>query len=203
MNRSPLSKSEIEKLYNSGLSMTEIAGLLKCSVHKVVYWMSKYKLPRRSLSQAVYLKSNPEGDPFKIKTILSKEEMFLFGLGLGIYWGEGDKISKNAIRVANTNPTIIKMFIKFLLNICNLKEYKLLFQIICFNDRDPLKAKEYWVNQLGISGERFGKIVQIPSQGKGTYKKKSNYGVCILTVSNIKLKPWIMEELRKIEHLPL
>ncbi len=129
--------------------------------------------------------------------------MFLFGLGLGIYWGEGDKISKNAVRVANSDPAIIRMFIKFLLNICNLQQRKLLFQIICFNDSDPLLAKKYWANELRISGEKFGKIVQIPAQGKGTYKKKSRNGVCILTISNIKLKPWIMNEINKIEKMPL
>jgi len=73
---SSLSKNYLEKLYKNGHSMTEIAKLLDCSVHKVVYWMEKYKLSRRSLSQAIYLKSNPQGDPFKIKTKLRKEVCF-------------------------------------------------------------------------------------------------------------------------------
>ena len=203
MNSSPLSKKHLKELYSSGHSMAEIASLLNCSVHKVVYWMDKYNLPRRSLSQAIYLQSNPNGDPFKIKTDLNKNEVFLFGLGLGIYWGEGDKISKGAIRVANTNPKIIKTFIKFLLDICGLRKHKLLFQIICFNDSNPIEAKKYWANELGIKGKKFGKIVQIPTQGKGTYKKKSAYGVCILTVASIKLKPWIMEEINKLDYMPL
>ena len=201
-SRTPLAKNNLEKLYNNGHSMTEIAETLSCSVHKVAYWMEKYNLTRRTLSQAIYLKANPEGDPFKIKTDLDRKEMFLLGLGLGIYWGEGERISKDKVRVANSNPEVIKAFIRFLLDICQLKKHKLLYQIICFNDSNLVETKKYWSDQLGVSQEKFGKIVQIPTQGKGTYKKKSSKGVCILTVSSIKLKPWIMKELQKLAYLP-
>ncbi len=49
--------------------------------------------------------------------------------------------------------------------------------------------------------EKFGKIVQIPPQGKGTYRNKSAYGVCSLSVGNIKLKRWILQELHSIASL--
>ncbi len=183
--------------------MTEIAILLNCSVHKIVYWMDKYNLKRRTLSEALYLKLNPDGEPFKIKTDLNKKEIFLRGLGLGIYWGEGEKISKGLVRVTNTDPAILRMFRRFLLDISQLKEHKLLYQLICFNDSDPQEAKRYWAKELKISEAKFGKIVQIPSQGKGTYRKKSHYGVCVLAVANIKLKSWIMEKIEKLKKLPL
>jgi hypothetical protein len=72
---------DLEKLYKSGLSMFEIAAKLKCSTHKIVYWMNKYNLQRRSLSDALYVKLNPNGDPFKIKKIINQDEKFLYGLG--------------------------------------------------------------------------------------------------------------------------
>jgi hypothetical protein len=199
MNNAPLSKKDLTELYRKGRSMKQIAGIFSCSLHKVVYWMNKYQLLRRTLSQAIYLSANPRGDPFKIKTSLNKKETFLFGLGLGIYWGEGEKISKGQVRVTNTNPAIIKTFIRFLMNICRLEKRKLLFQIICFNDSDPVQVRKYWAEELKIKEEKFGKIIQIPKQGKGTYKKKSVNGVCVLTISSIKLKPWIMGELEKLQ----
>ncbi len=196
------SKENLQQIYQDGNSMTDMAKLLSCSIHKVVYWMDKYNIKRRNLSQAIYLKSNPNGDPFKIKTNLNANEMFLFGLGLGIYWGEGEKTTKNHIRVANSNPEVIKAFRKFLLNICRLRPYKLLYQIICFNDSNVTNVREFWSNKLGVNQDKFGKIVQIPSRGKGTYRSKSSNGVCILTVASIKLKPWIMQELSKLQALP-
>lgn len=93
---------------------------------------------------------------------------------------------------------MIKVFTKFLLTICQLEKRKLIYNLICFNDSNPEEVRSYWAKELGISKEKFGKIVQIPSQGKGTYKKKSMYGVCILIVGNMKLKSWIMNEINKV-----
>lgn len=192
-------QDKIKTLYDSGKSMMEISLLMNCSVHKVVYWLEKIGVKRRTRSDALYLKLNPDGDPFTIKTQLTNEELLLFGLGLGIYWGEGEKVSKGAVRVTNTDPKIIKVFKQFLLQICQLRPEKISYGIISFNDIDPKEVAKYWAKQLETSESKFGKIVTIPSQGKGTYKKKSQFGVCILIVSNIKLKDWIMSQLRDIK----
>ena len=40
--------------------------------------------------------------------------MFLFGLGIGIYWGEGTKVdSISSLRVANSDPGILRSFTGF------------------------------------------------------------------------------------------
>ena len=191
-------QDDIKKLYLSGKSMSEVADKLGFSRHKVAYWMKKMKISRRSRSEAGYLKYNPNGDPFLIRTNLGIEESFLMGLGLGIYWGEGSKKSKYSLRVANTDVGIIKTFRKFLLDICGVRKNKITFSIVCFNDVDPDNSRNFWAKELGILPEKFGKITVIPKQGKGTYKKKSLYGVCTIQVSNIKLRNWMMQELDRI-----
>ncbi len=198
-----LDKKQLELLYSSGKSMAEIAKVSNCSLHKVAYWMKQYDISIRSRSDAMYIKLNPNGDPFLIKSIFSKEEMFLFGLGIGVYWGEGEKASKSAIRVANTDVNVIIAFSNFLQIICGVKKEKIHYSLVCFNDSDPTIVKQYWSKMLAISDEKFGKIVLIPKQGKGTYKRKSQTGVCTLTVSNMKLKAWIMGEINKFKHLPI
>lgn len=197
--RSSISKEKLYALYSSGRSMTDIAKDLNCSLHKVAYWMNKHGVDRRTRSEASYLKANPNGDPFSIKGKLTPKEMFLYGLGIGIYWGEGEKTSRNAVRVANTDPFVIKKFVQFLLEICQLEKRKLIYNLICFNDSNPEEVRKYWAKELCVSTEKFGKIVQIPAQGKGTYKKKSKFGVCIVIVCNMKLKLWTMEEINKIK----
>ncbi len=104
--------------------MKQLADKLNCSEHKIVYWMDKYKINRRNRSDALYVRLNPAGDPFQIKTILTSEECKLYGLGLGIYWGEGEKNTKHQLRVANTDPDVIQVFAKFLTEICLLKRRK-------------------------------------------------------------------------------
>lgn len=182
--------------------MMDIAKYLNCSVHKVVYWMDKYKIQRRSFSEAVYLAENPNGDPFNIRTKLSPIEERLYGLGLGIYWGEGEKISKGKVRVSNSDPNLITVFREFLISICQVTHSRIHYYLICFNDSNTHAVKSYWANQLQTTEDKFGKIVQIAPQGKGTYRKKSQYGVCILEVSNIKLKAWVMQELNKLSQMP-
>ncbi len=179
--------------------MPEISEIYKCSMHKIAYWMEKYGIPRRSRSEANYLKNNPNGDPFRIKTKLNSEGQFLKGLGLGIYWGEGAKTSKYSLRVANTDVDLIRTFRSFLLNICGLRKDKISYSIICSNDVDPNLSRNYWSKELGILPHKFGKITIIPKQGKGTSKKKSMYGVCIIQASNIKLRDWMMNELEGLK----
>lgn len=182
--------------------MMQIAKKMNCSVHKVVYWMDKFDIPRRSFSDAVYLNANPDGDPFSIKKILTDEERILYGLGLGIYWGEGEKVSKGRVRVANSDPHLLRTFRDFLLRICQATLSRIHYYIICFNDSNPKEALSYWSKLLEISDKQFGKIVQISPQGKGTYKRKSQYGVCIMEISNTKLKLWLMQELRNLYSWP-
>jgi len=189
-------KSYLTKLYTNGSSMAEIADTLQCSVHKVQYWMDKYNLKRRSRSVAQYRKLNPNGDPFSIKTELSKKQTFLHGLGLGIYMGEGEKVSKSGIRVANSDPYIIKLFREFLIDICQADIKKISYSLVCFNDTKPEAAAQFWSHALNIQNIDFGKIVSIPVRGKGTYKRKSFYGVCTVSFHNMKLKSWIMEQIK-------
>ncbi len=194
-------KEELIRLYHSGKSMNEIARIYNCSSHKIVYWMEKFHIKRRSLSDAMYYKLNPNGDPFLIKQSLSSQEMYLYGLGIGIYWGEGEKVSKSAIRVANSDPYVLIAFSEFLQQICGVKKEKMRYSLICFNDSLIEKVKAYWSQIFNIPDKKFGKIVRIPTQGKGIYKRKSQFGVCTLTVSNIKLKSWILGEINKQKQL--
>ena len=187
----------LEKLYMSGKSMMDISKLFKCSPNKIAYWMKKYNIKRRTTSDAIYQMHNPNGDPFKIKVDLSPEDILLKGLGLGIYWGEGSKKTKHSLRVANTDPMLLKIFIRFLKQICNLEEHRFSYSLICFNDTDPNIARNYWSTQLKISPEKFGKITIIPKQGKGTYKKKSQFGVCTVQANNVKLRDWLVAETEK------
>lgn len=179
--------------------MSDIARNLHCSIHKVVYWMEKYDLKRRNHSDATYLKENPHGDPFHIKKQLTPTDKLLLGLGMGIYLGEGNKVIKHALRVSNTNPLILRTFLRFLFTICRFNKSRISTSIVCFNDTTPESARAYWSKQLQLSPSKFGKITQIPPQGKGTYKRKSQFGVCTVQANNIKLTTWLRGQIDLLE----
>ncbi len=175
--------------FTEGKSFQEIAAELHCSVHKIQYWMQKFRLKVRSKSEAGYLKHNPNGDPFKIKQNLNRNDLILLGLGLGLWWGEGSKKHAGTIRLGNTDPFLIQRFIGFLETICGVSKAKFRFGLQVFNDVDPKKAKAYWQNILNVDAKHFlPKVVISTVRGEGTYKTKANYGVLTLYCSNTKLR---------------
>jgi len=195
-----ITKSTLKKLY-IGKSMTEIARELKCSVHTVVYWMEKHGIQRRSISEAMYLKANPTGDPYKIRNYISPNEKFLLGLAIGIYLGEGNKTALHSLRVTNSNPIILRVFLHFLDQICNFNPVRISYSIVCFNDTNPETARRYWAEIFHIIPEKFGKITQIPKQSKGTYRKKSLYGVCTVQANNVKLRNWFFKRIDDLDNI--
>jgi hypothetical protein len=187
-----IEKETLVNLYvHQGKSMQEIATSLNRSLHAVAYWMNKYGIKSRSRSDALYVKNNPGGDPFLIKEIENREDAKLLGLGLGLYWGEGNKKNKGSVRLGNTNPLLIGSFIEFLIEILGISKSKLRFGLQIFSDIQQDKALDFWLENLkkfNVDRSQFFKITVTPSGGIGNYREKSEYGVLTVYYCNSKLK---------------
>lgn len=170
-----ISKEEIRNLYyDKRLSIAEIAKKFNCSQNKVVYWMKKYGIKRRSISEAIYQKHNPSGDPFKLRPITTLSEAELFGKAIGLYWGEGTKSNQYALRLGNTDPELINTFIRFLVELCGVDKYRLRFGLQIFTDIQPQKALDYWTREIGVDPRNF---IKLPLQYQGRLEhivKKAN-----------------------------
>ena len=197
-----LTKKVLKELYfDNNLSMMQISRHLGCSVHKIEYWMKAYGLNRRTRSQAVYLMHNPNGDPFKIKIPQTPEELMLFGLGIGLYWGEGTRSNRNAVRLGNTDPGIIKSFILFIKLLCGVDINSLRFGLQIFSDVDSKTALDYWVQALGVPESQFYKPIVTKSGSVGTYRKKNEYGVVTINFGNTKLRDILVGQIAEIAQL--
>jgi len=192
-------ENELNDLYSvKKQSLSEIGEILGFKQHKIIYWMDKYGIKRRSQSDSVYIKLNPLGDPYKIKNTLSLQEERLKSLALGIYWGEGNKTTSHAVRVTNSDPGVIRNFIYFLRTICSVKEEKIKYYLQTFKDNNIAKAKIYWSKELNVDPILIRTCTPIHSMGKGTYKNISMNGVMTVAFFNMHLKKYIMNELRKM-----
>lgn len=188
-----LTQKTLRKLYlEDGASMQEIAVSLGCSQNKVVYWMDKHNIPRRTISEAIYQKHNPDGDPFCIKPLKSKQDYELFGLGVGLYWGEGTKASKHAVKLGNTDPALIRTFMRFLTDLYGVDKNDFKFALQIFTDIDPEIAYSFWTKKLQVSRSQFYRPTITISGSIGTYRKKSKYGVVTLHYHNKKLRDIIV-----------
>lgn len=119
----------------------------------------------------------------------------LFSFGIGAYWGEGDKVSKNSFRISNSDPEFIKLFIKFLFEICLIDKDKMRLYLMIYNDSDPEEALKFWENKLNTPRSHFAKPYII----KGRHKtKKLPFGTCILSVANSYLKKQMVTWLKEL-----
>lgn len=192
-----ISRKTLLKLY-SRYSANEIARIINCSPGQVNYWLKIFKIKKRSISDAVYKKHNPNGDPFRVKLPKNNKEAFLFGIGLGLYWGEGTKSNKMSIRLGNTNPRIIKCFVKFLQTFYKIDKDKLRFGLQIFGDIPKEETLNFWQRELDVDKAQFYKVLVSKIRGEGTYKIKSKYGVITVYFNNKKLRDILCKEIEKL-----
>ena len=180
-----LQKDNLENMYvGQRLSSAQIAAKLGCSVNKVNYWLAQYSIPKRSISDAIYTKHNPNGDPFQVASIDTLEKARLSGMGLGLYWGEGTKANKYAVRLGNSDPKLIKMFMRFLIELYQVDKTHLRFGLQVFSDLSPEASLRYWIEELDVDKSQFYKIHITPSGSLGTYRQKSKHGVLTVQSTN-------------------
>lgn len=112
----------------------------------------------------------------------------LFGIGIGLYWGEGTKANKYSIRLGNTDPELHKIFLKFLVRFFRIRISDFRFGLQLFTDIEPKKALDFWRKELNIHPRQFYKITVTPSGAIGTYRQKSKFGVLTIYYHNRKLR---------------
>ena len=183
------------------LSSKNIAIQLKCSETNINYWIKKFNIKKRTISEAIYQKNNQKGDPFLLNHPKTLRQMFLFGLGLGLFWGEGTKRNLHAVRLSNSDPELVKKFIDFLVNIYNIDKNKLRFQLLSYDDLNLNKLMTFWTKYLSVKSIQFFKSTILKKRGKGTYLKKMKRGVIIVSFGNIKLRNLICSQIANIENL--
>jgi hypothetical protein len=121
------------------------------------------------------------------------EEAKLYGLGMGLYWGEGTKKSKHSIRLGNSDPRLIKKFLIFLRYFYQIDERKLRFGLQIFGDMDKKRVLSLWTRSLGVSKEKFfPTVIVTPYRGVGNYRQKTQHGVVTIHFSNRKLRDIIV-----------
>lgn len=180
-------------------SQQEIARKFDISLSGVAYWMNKYRIQRRSISDAVYVKCNPKGDPFKFIPPNTKKDSMLFGLGIGLYWGEGTKACTGSVRLGNTDPKLIRTFMSFLIRLFGVEKKDFKFSLQLFRDIDTNTAARFWQRQLRVRPGQFTKATISPSQSRGTYRKKCPHGVVTLYYHNKKLRDVLVRMVQQYE----
>ena len=187
--------------YEKGNSIKEISSAFGLSTRKVRNILSDNNTIMRNHKEASYLKNNKGGDPFDILVKLTPEEEHLKAMALGLYLTEGNTKNKNSVRFSNSNPALVKIFVKFLKAVCGVEKDKIKMSLIVYPDVSQKAAREYWGNFLSLPVEQFTKTTVLRNRHNHTSKKHSEFGTITIYVHNTKLLGIIKEWAREYAHV--
>lgn len=207
-------------LRKQGVSIKEIAKRLKVAKSSVSLWVRNVVLNRHQL---MALKDNMNSFETIEKRRLSrlqnedakrKAVMFHAGkeikkiskrdlqiIGLCLYLGEGSKAHRGAAKLANSDPAVIKIMMRYFREICLVPEKKFRGHIHTYSHLNVNKAENYWVKVSGIPKSQFYKTYSKPSIASKGKKDSTPYGTLDVTICSTKLYLQIMGQIEKIKLL--
>ena len=213
MDGSSTIEERILSLRKKEKSYAEIASILSISKSTVAYWIGdnpeskkiKDILTRKNISKsrrrirnvikaskekwAAWAKEAHE-EAVKNFPALAKNPLFI--AGIMIYWGEGDSKPKNPLRISNTDPRMIKLYVEFIKNILKVPEEKIRLGLIIYPDLSDTECKNFWAKITNLEKTNFMKTQYI----RGYHPtKRLSHGICMVVVNSrqqkIKLLEWI------------
>jgi transcriptional regulator len=147
-------------LQSVGLSKKQKQRLTKKKLESALRGAKKKREQKLALIDKLHRKAEKD-----IKKITKKE---LWLMGVMLYWAEGSKERRFAtnIQFSNSDPVMIKLFLKWLMDVCEIDLNRINFSVYLHeNHKHRLnKVVNYWIKQTGFSKKYL----------TGVYFKKGN-----------------------------
>lgn len=132
-------------------------------------------------------------------TNISLSELKLIGIIL--YLGEGAKTNRGMAHVANSDPAVIKIMMRFFREICMVDEKRFRGHIHTFAHADVDKTEDYWSKITKIPRKQFYKTY-IKASSASLHKRNTlPFGTCDIYICDTKLFLTIMGWIEKIKEL--
>lgn len=106
---------------------------------------------------------------------LSKRELFIAGLFL--YWGEGGKTKEAEISISNTDPAVLKFFLKWIETLGSNKS-KVMARIQIYSNMNSEDEIKYWAKELGLKKIQFRKTYVKSTTRLSNYGHQFFHGTC-------------------------
>ncbi len=197
-----LNVNEIKELYyQKELSVPQIAKILKRSDRVIYKFMECHNLDRRNASETNAIIFKRQKPSYCLKENFTFPDRMLKLAGIMLYWAEGYKTPagrNSTLDLANSDPMMIMIFLKFLRSICGVDENRLRVQLYCYANQNVEALKSYWSEVTRIPLNQFIKPY-IRQDFSETKKNKMKYGLIHIRYSDKKLflqvQNWIKEYL--------
>jgi predicted transcriptional regulator len=206
-------KQKAIDLRKQGMSITDIARVLKVSKASVSLWVRKVVLSD-DLKKGLVLKniSNDvverrrvtrlKNEEDKRDSVIASAEAEIESLdknglkmaGIMLYLAEGGKTQRGLVRFSNSNPQVIGVMMKFFSDICNVPVTKFKGHIHTHSGARVNVAEEYWSSVTGIPKNAFFKTYIKPPSSSKSFKTNLPYGTFDIYVCDtnlfLKIKGW-------------
>ena len=110
--------------------------------------------------------------------------------GCMLYWAEGAK-SRNVVKLVNSDPHMIAMFRRFLVEALAIEPMKIRFSINVYttNGLSIDEIEQYWLRILDLppACARKHTLNHMPTSSSGRAKNKLPYGVCSVIVDSTRM----------------
>lgn len=177
-------EQKVIKLYNQLSSAPAIAKRIKLSVSQVYDTLRRFNVARRksSLQNQIRFINSPLSFEFRERLVRKERELLIAAIML--YYGEGAKTG-TTIDFANSDPRALKLFLKFLRQVCRVDESKLRLYLYCFSDQNVEQLIKFWSKELRVSRKNFTK--PYIRAVRGQRKRIMSYGVLHVRYSDKRL----------------
>ncbi len=131
---------------------------------------------------------------------ISERELFI--LGFALYWAEGGKTRIGSLALGNTDPAMLKVFIKWL-TLLGVPKSKLRVKLHMYKDMDQKKIIAFWKKTLGLKDSHFIKpYIKNSRLTDLTYKNGFGYGTCNIVHDNTEMARDVLMGMKYVvEHL--
>ncbi|MEK9173595.1 MAG: helix-turn-helix domain-containing protein [Patescibacteria group bacterium] len=118
---------------------------------------------------------------------LAKNPLFIAGNML--YWAEGDSKVKNPLRLTNTDPRMIRLYVKFLIRILKIDKNKIRATLILYPDLNKNSCINFWSKEIDLPRSQFYKTQFI--EGRHPTSRLSR-GICMIGNNSRQLKEKVL-----------
>jgi hypothetical protein len=210
-----LERDKAIKLRADGMTYSEIQDHLKVSKSSLSRWLlnipyvplgATLDRRRRASIQSGHVLRDRKIERVSTITNLAKQEIRKIGLhdlkllGIMAYWTEGSKTLDSHVQFTNTDPSFIQFVLKWLREICNVREEKIKVHLRVHPDVNRKDAETYWAKLTRIPIAQFHNTTMKISGSGGRKYTKLGTGIATITVCDTnlhyKIKGWI-EGLKK------
>lgn len=205
-------KAEALTLRKKGMSYSAIKEKLGVSKSTLSYWLGDLPLSREQINELrAHSPKRIEKyrNTMRVKrekrmnavyevigqdlNILTKREIFVAGFFL--YWGEGGKTKTYSITFSNTDPSMIRFYLRWVKQL-GVPDKKVKVRLHLYTDMNIEEKIKFWVKTINVTEEQFTQPYIKSSKASNLKYRGFGHGTCNIIIDNRDVSEYVLQGLK-------